>query len=241
MSDEDKAIELVAKTTGEVVAALTEQSGALAVPNEYANFIAARIHLRHYPRLIESAMKAAKKIEETGLPRRAFSAIDEPLLTAILEGTAEETDPNLQEAWENLLANGLTEGSAEVRRAFPKVLSELDPIEAHILDAMADGKGTFLGALSGTRMAHGPVKSLPLNGLPNLERLDLIGIRQNMIAPTRYPAQTTPDADRMRVIGLTPFGVGFVEACRPPKTTGTDAKTSNDEGRETDQSAAVAT
>jgi hypothetical protein len=53
MGDE---IELAAKTSGEVVAALAEESGALAVPQEYASYIAARIHLRHYPALIERAM-----------------------------------------------------------------------------------------------------------------------------------------------------------------------------------------
>ncbi|HST55493.1 MAG TPA: hypothetical protein VLJ42_06320 [Solirubrobacteraceae bacterium] len=47
MTSED--IDLVAKTSGEVVAALAEKSGALAIPQEYANYIAARIHLRHYP------------------------------------------------------------------------------------------------------------------------------------------------------------------------------------------------
>ena len=100
------------KEAGEVVIALAEKSGALAVPAEYAQYIAARIHLRHYPALVERAMSAAEKINGLGLPRRAFSAIDEPLLSAILEGMAEETDPDLAEAWENLLANTLVEDGA---------------------------------------------------------------------------------------------------------------------------------
>lgn len=74
MGDE---IKLAAKTSGEVVAALAEKSGALAVPQEYASYIAARIHLRHYPALIERAMAVAVKLQAMGLPRRAFSALDE--------------------------------------------------------------------------------------------------------------------------------------------------------------------
>jgi hypothetical protein len=96
MSEE---IELAAKTSAEVVTALAEKSGALAVPQEYASYIAARIHLRHYPALIKAAMGAAEKIRASGLPRRAFSALDEPLLTKILEGMAEETNSDLQDAW----------------------------------------------------------------------------------------------------------------------------------------------
>jgi hypothetical protein len=46
---------IAAKTSGEMVAALAEKSGALAVPQEYTSYIAAHIHLRHYPALIEQA------------------------------------------------------------------------------------------------------------------------------------------------------------------------------------------
>ena len=131
MGDE---IELAAKTSGEVVAALAEKSGSLAIPREYASYIAARIHLRHYPALVERAMAVAVKLQAMGLPRRAFSALDEPLLTAILEGMAEETNHDLQEAWENLLANTLAEGSTDVRRGFPGILRRLDPRDARLLD-----------------------------------------------------------------------------------------------------------
>jgi hypothetical protein len=227
MSEE---IELAAKSVGESAGALAEVSGVLGPVQELADWVTSFIHYRRQPALAKQVMKAAEKIRAAGLPSETVS---DKLLRDLLEGGSMEDDESMQEQWANLLANAMTESSAKVARAFPKILSELEPVEARILDAMADGKGTFLGAFSGTRMAHGQVKSLPLNGLPNLERLDLIGIRQNMIAPTRYPVQTTPDADRMRVIGLTPFGVGFVEACRPPKTAATDAETSDDETRET--------
>jgi hypothetical protein len=93
MGDE---LELAAKTSGEVVAALAEKSGALAIPQEYASYIASRIHLRHYPALVARAMAVAEKLRAAGLPRQAFSVLDEPLLTAILEGMAEETDAGLE-------------------------------------------------------------------------------------------------------------------------------------------------
>ncbi len=210
-----KEVELAAKTSAEVVTALAEKSGALAVPQEYASYIAARIHLRHYPALVKTAMAAAEKIRASGLPRRAFSALDEPLLTKILEGMAEETDPGLQDAWENLLANALTDSDANVARAFPKILSELEPVEARILDAMAEDKGTFLGANSGTRIGKGKMKDLPLTGLINLERLELIALGPVQPTPPGKPPLSATDA--LRVMRLTPFGDRFVRACQAPK------------------------
>jgi hypothetical protein len=131
-------IELAAKTAEEVVAALADESGALAVPKEYATFIAARIHLRHRQALVVRAMAVVEKIRKLGLPRRAFAELDEPLLTAILEGMAEETDPDLQEVWENLLTAVLTEHSAQVHRAFPRIVRELAPADAQRLDKWAE-------------------------------------------------------------------------------------------------------
>jgi hypothetical protein len=212
MSEE---IELAAKTSAEVVTALAEKSGALAVPQEYASYIAARIHLRHYPALIKAAMVAAETIRASGLPRRAFSALDEPLLTKILEGMAEETNPDLQDAWENLLANALTDSDANVPRAFPKTLGELEPVEAGILDAMAEDKGTFLGANSGTRIGKGKMKDLPLTGLVNLERLGLIALGPVQPTPPGKPPLSATDA--LRVMRLTPFGDSVIRACQAPK------------------------
>jgi hypothetical protein len=102
MSEE---VELAAKISGEVVSALVKESGILGVTREYSNYIVTRIHLRHQVALVQRTLAAAEKIKASGLPTRAFSALDEPLLTAILEGAVEETDPDLRQAWENLLAN----------------------------------------------------------------------------------------------------------------------------------------
>jgi hypothetical protein len=44
----------------------------------------------------------------------------------------------MQDRWANLLANVLTEDSAEVRVAFPNILAELEPADATALDAVAD-------------------------------------------------------------------------------------------------------
>jgi hypothetical protein len=205
-------IELIAKTSGEVVGALAEESGALALPREYATYFATRVHLRHYPKLIERAMATAEKINASGLPRRAFSALDEPLVTAILEDMAEETEPALQDLWENLLANELTEGSAEVRRAFPRILGELDPEDAHVLDHFARQTSDDRALLDRVDMVDpGERDELALDNLTRVELLRAIRFFQLSMG-------TLSDAEAL-VTGytFTELGWAFVKACHAPQ------------------------
>lgn len=71
-------------------------------------------------------MAAAEKVRASGL---SPSAVSDKLLRAVLEDGATEDDPAMQDRWANLLANAGT-GSADIRAAFPKMLSELEPVEA---------------------------------------------------------------------------------------------------------------
>jgi hypothetical protein len=79
---------------------------------------------------VDRAIRAAQKIRQSGLPPRAFVEEPDPPLRAILVHGAEEENPSMQERWENLPANAVTVGSAEVRKAFVAVLDELEPEEA---------------------------------------------------------------------------------------------------------------
>jgi hypothetical protein len=204
-------VQLAAKTTGEVVAALAETSGATLVPKEYASYIAARVHYRHYPKLVERALRTAEKIKAAGLPAHAYSTLDDPLLTAILEAAAEEEVGSLQQVWENLLANALTDNSAEVRRAFPHILRELDPQDVRLLDY-------FAGQTSDEHLVD-TIKSLPgaRDGvaLENLTRLELL--RPVYHVPTTLD-EIRISIDPSNIIGyaFTELGWAFVKACQPP-------------------------
>ena len=52
-----------------------------------------RLHYRYYPKVVERALGAAEKIRRSGLPPRAYGAVPDTLLRAILVGAAEEEDP----------------------------------------------------------------------------------------------------------------------------------------------------
>jgi len=207
-------VELFAKTSGEVVAALAEKSGALALPNEYATYIASRIHLRHYPKLIERAIATAEKIRAAGLPAKAYSALDEPLLTAILEATAEETDPDLQVLWENLLANAVIDDSSEVRRAFPGILRELDPKDARLLDALASRTSDDSYGVDQFKTVPGERDGISLDNVTALELLRPV----RMLRTTA--GSIAVDDGSITGYAFTERGWAFVKACQPPRPAG---------------------
>jgi Abortive infection alpha len=183
----------------------------LAIPQEYGNYIAARIHLRHYPALIERAMTVAEKLKALGLPHRAFEALDEPLLTAILEGMAEETDPALTEVWENLLANSLVEASSEPRRGFPDIMRRLDPRDARLLEHWAKDatEETFLVELHTTMPGERDGAALG-----NLTALGLLQPHRRL--PTTLGG-INDGAATITGYSISELGWAFLQACRPPK------------------------
>ena len=211
----NEEIELAAKTSGAIVAALAQESGVLGPVKVFADYISQRIGFYLAPKLAARAQEAAKKIEESGLPRRAFAELDEPLLTAILEGMAEETDPNLHDAWENLLANSLVEGGADVRRSFPHILQELEPADAARLNGLApadrpETDPTPIGSCLNDYPAG-------IEGLYNLDRLSLVRLTRTM--PTTLDSIDDGLATTSGVT-LTPLGKAFVDACSPPHGPG---------------------
>jgi hypothetical protein len=187
----------------EIAAKLTEASGALAIPQEFFHGAAARYRLGNTARLAERAMEVAERIRASGFPERAAEELDEPLVAAILEAMAEETDPELQDSWENLLANALVEGAVTVRRAFPRILRELEPNEAVVLDAMA--------AHLEERYDHLPPERISASERDNLTRLGLIERDREVQKEGMQPVGVRVDDYQ-----FTGLGQEFVNACRPP-------------------------
>ncbi len=116
------------------VEALAEATGALEPVRETTGWLADMIHYRRMGHQAKLLMKAADKIRATGLPP---SAVSDKLLRAVFEGGPLEDDHDMQERWVNLLANAFTRDEGSVRIAFPKILSELEPGEAMLLDEFA--------------------------------------------------------------------------------------------------------
>jgi hypothetical protein len=212
MCEPGNDVELVAKTTGEVVKALAGESGALGPVRAYAEYISGIVHYRHYPKLVARAMAAAEKIERSGLPRRAFSEISDPPLRAILVSAAEEDEPTMQQRWENLLANAVTIGPADVKRAFTTVLSDVEPAEAAQLDRYANETSP-----EAFRVTRFPISAAEVGaaGLDNLVRLGLLDYAGTFGTPPG-PSRVSYDRSNFREVMFTEFGSNFVHACRAP-------------------------
>jgi Abortive infection alpha len=216
--DMSEEIELASKTAGEMAGAvaevLAEKSGALGPLRTRLDAVTAGIHYRYYPRTIEQAVKAAKQIEESRLPRQAIEVIPDALLRAILEGGAMENEEDLHDRWSSLLANALTEGSARVDRTFPDILRRLEPIEALALDALAQ-QANFSRSPEEQEFAPEELQATGIDGvgLDNLVGLMLL----------RYTRQMTTTVGTINDAGtsvagatFTNLGWVFVQACREP-------------------------
>jgi hypothetical protein len=101
--------------------------------------------VRHWRdmRRLERAMAAVKKLQAKGLSPKA---VDPSILFPILDAASLVEDEDLKAKWDALLANAADPTSTiDVIPSFSSILSELSPLEAHILDAVyAAGISAYL-------------------------------------------------------------------------------------------------
>ncbi len=203
----------VAKAVEELepaVQALADATGLFGPVRELAMWATDLIRYQRVPFQAKLLMRAAKKVEDSGCPP---CGVEDKLLRAVLEDGAMEDDASMQERWANLLANAITSGTAEVRRAFPGILSEIEPAEATWLDAFADevGPRPFFEA---TRSREKNSYKIHLGGVSNMVRLGLLDYMRRMPNTTSH---ITDDGSNIFGVKFTTLGWLFVQACREPR------------------------
>ena len=243
MSEE---VKLISKSAGEVAGAVTEalikQSSAAEPVRARIEALTARIHYRYYPRTVSQALKAARRIEEAGLPRQAIDAVPDPLLRAILEGGALAEEESMHDRWANLLANALTDAPTPVILAFGRILAELEPREAMLLDKLYDGSFSPLAAeeeeygegkeedpppwLNWVELSFDHCREIGVTRLDvyNLRRLSLIWALSDVMTanlPSEIGLAMVPGSDpndhtTPLAVTITELGWSLVGACRPP-------------------------
>ncbi len=155
-------------------------------------------------------MKAAEKIRASGLPP---SAVSDKLLRAVLEDGPLEDDEDMQERWANLLANAFTGREGSVRIAFPKILSELEPEEAMLLDEFAS-RTSSKSFLKKKHSVEEPGEGGHRPAIDNLVRLGLLNFTRTL--PTTL-GSISDDNATITGVQLTRLGWDFVQACREPQ------------------------
>jgi hypothetical protein len=191
------------------VQAFAEATGALGPVREFAAWATDLIRYRRAPYQAKLLMSAAEKIKATGLPP---SAVEDKLLRAALESGPLEDDEGMQDRWTNLLANAGT-NSVKVRAAFPAILGELEPVEAQLLDQMADRTDD---SQFNAQFPEPMPSWVPSGGRDNLVRLRLLREIHQQTESNRFsflhPGPPTIDG-----YAFTALGWEFVQACRSPE------------------------
>lgn len=203
----------VAKAAAELepaIEAFAEATGALEPPREVTGWIAAMARYRRLPHEAKLLMRAAEKIKASGLPAHA---VPDKTLRAILEDGPLEDDESMQERWANLLANAATTDGNDLRIAYPRILSDLEPDEARLLERIfgEDGPPSAFKTY-----AYDDTSDLVDEaGLDNLERLGLV--KRNWSIGTTV-GELTDGEIKLKGVQITELGWAFVAACREPMT-----------------------
>ncbi|HLG16585.1 MAG TPA: Abi-alpha family protein [Blastocatellia bacterium] len=199
---------LVKKGIDEGVSAAKHLLGRLCGPavDEWGLLLQDRARVHRLKNQLRMLGKVQDMLLKAGTEVRAV-----PLRTLLplLEGAALEDDENLSDKWAGLLASAASSGEAEsTHPSFPRILSEVSPREALILDRLHQAGGEtdwncFREGLA--RDFSTSVESIN-QSYGNLFRLGLCRIKGGTLGP---------------VIELGPFGRLFLAAAYGPAPPGT--------------------
>jgi hypothetical protein len=204
-------IELASKSVGAAVGALAEASGLLGPVQQLAEYVTRRIYYAQLPTLARVATLAAEKIRELGLPH---TSVDDPVVLRILEESAGAQDESMQDRWANLLANTATSTNPRHHIAYARILAELEPVEATLLDSLADNPDLRAAPL-GTAFSVGEMTEQGVTpaGIDNLIRL---GILHHDEPADRTWAAVEEKHSMIANLRFTGQGWAFVQVCRQP-------------------------
>jgi Abortive infection alpha len=193
------------------IEAFAEATGALGPVRESTGWLGDVIRSRREAHLAKVLMKAAEKIKASGLPPHA---VRDKVLRAVVEDGSMEDDESMQERWAALLANAATDSEDKIKLAYPKILAELEPKEALLLERLWEKTPNPAEEPFET---FGYDDTRDLVDIPELYNLDRLGVLRWVRAMPTMPG-TVSDANSETLAGvqLTELGWEFVKACNPP-------------------------
>lgn len=139
MSDESKAVEEVAKTTGKAIDAGRQLGGFLSKYvggsiEQAMGIVEDKLKYLRWERQVRLVERANQFLAKKGLSNPSRKV---PLQIAIplVQGGSLEEDNELQDRWATLLVNAADASSnVEVRRAFISILEDMTPLDALLLE-----------------------------------------------------------------------------------------------------------
>jgi hypothetical protein len=212
-----------AATEGGVRAFLETIAGPLVESSAWATDLIRRQRVKVQ---IRTLTLARQMLETAGL---APGAVPAKQLVPLLElaSLEEPEDEEMQARWAALLANAAADGETpDVWPSFPRILSELSPVEAQLLDGLAaqeDGAQILEAFLevAGLPLTDGRPEQYPYGVyVDNLERLQVIRVLRPdraLQALARKVSDRPTMMNNWTYVHLTALGRAFVAACSPPR------------------------
>lgn len=189
------------------VEAFGEATGALEPVREATGWLADKVRYRREAHLARVLMKAAEKVKATGLPAHA---VRDKLLRAVVEDGSMEDDAGMQERWAALLANAATDTDDKVKLVYPKILAELEPKEAMLLDRLWE-KTPNPAEEPFETVGHETTNDLvDVPELHNLGRLGVLRLVRSI--DSTFGEEITEGG--LAGVQLTELGWEFVKACK---------------------------
>lgn len=189
------------------IEAFAEATGALDPVREATGWLADRIRYRREAHLADVLMKAAEKVKASGLPAHA---VRDKVLRAVVEDGSMEDDEGMQERWATLLANAATDQEDKIKLVYPKILAELEPKEALLLERLWEKTPNPTEEPFET---VGYETTNDLVDVPELYNMDRLGVLRWVRSMTTYPGSISDAEATLEGVQLTELGWAFVAAC----------------------------
>lgn len=220
-----KAGQEIGKATGKAVDAV-QTAGVffgkyLAGPLEQSSgMLEDRLQFMRWERKLRLAQRAKEILAESGLdaPSRALPlSIGVPLIEA---ASLEEND-ELQDVWAQLLANcGNADSGVHLKRAYVTILQDMGPLEAKLLDRIANAPAEFRGPGGDVMTAELPDRYLhypSING-DDPQRIpppEVVVALWNLVRLGCIELLWTFGGISPRAANATPLGEDFAKAVSP--------------------------
>jgi hypothetical protein len=194
------------------VEAFAKATGALEPVRETTGWLADIVRYRRLAHQAKLLVRAAEKIKASGLPAHA---VPDKTLRAILEDGPLEDDESMQERWANLLSNAATvRVDAPLKIAYPKILAEIEPAEAQLLERLV-ARSPDLDANPAETFGYDDTSDLV--DIPELYNLDRLGLLRWVRSMPTTVGKIRDEEATLQGVQLTELGWAFVEACRAPE------------------------
>ena len=176
---------------------------------ELSELIAGHFRFKRFKQSLRQMHKAHKLLEDAGLEPHE---VPMRTLLPLIEGGSNEDDEFLQHRWAALLASAAGT-TFDVPPSFPQVLSQLEPVQARMLDAMYE-------VVVRTRLHHGgsgaAVPAVAFGASPAFRQSDdEFDYHSDCLVRLGVTERTAFSQDG--ALELTTFGRAFVGCCRPPR------------------------